>query len=328
MAFIFNVLTIIVLLVGVYAFFYTFRLHKKGLDFASPYVGFILCWNLLILERFVFGYFEIGAFDMSRVDTWSTVLFVCDSILRVLAAFGSVYFFVRVLSYFSGKDMSRKLIISFSVAFISLSFFLGAGTGLAILDSNYEWLTRIQYYSINASLLLLLIFAVVYNQKNKTLSDNAERNRAVAFGKFYSTCFFVLSAIFILSIWNLFSSFLIVFLYLLMNIFPPAWHRISIFDAELERKNALYRQAIERIKEEYQLTPREEEVCLLLLEGLSDREIQKTFSVTAGTVKKHISNINKKLGIRSREELDRFFSDKAGIPPENDSDNLLEEKED
>ena len=167
MAFIFNVLTIIVLLVGVYAFSYTFRLHKKGLNFASPYVGFILCWNFLILERLVFGYFEIGAFDMSRVDTWSTVLFVCDSILRVLAAFGSVYFFVRVLSYLAGKDMPRKLNISFSVAFISLSFFLGAGTGLAILDSNYEWLSRIQYYSINASLLLLLIFTVVIIKKTK-----------------------------------------------------------------------------------------------------------------------------------------------------------------
>lgn len=314
MANVFNVLTAIVLLAGIYAFLYTYKLKKKGVDFAIPYVGFILCWNLWILERFVFGFFAAGAFHINRTETGRTALIVGDSLFSVLAVFGSLYFFVKVLTVLSRKGMPRKLNVSFSLAFVFLSFVLGFGTGTAILDSRFDWLPQVQSYSVKACLLLLLIFTIVYNQKNKLLPGGTERNRAVAYGKFYSTAYFVLSAIFILSLWNLFSTLLVIFLYLLMNFFPSVWHRASILDAELERKNARKMQALEKIRGEYGLTPREEEVCLLVLEGLDDQEIQESLEISLGTVKRHLSNIKKKLGVSRREELLGLFDVQIGEP--------------
>ena len=315
MALIFNVLYLIVFLTGTHAFFYIFRLRRKGFDFAHPYAVFILVWNLLILETFAFGYLRAGFLDTNRFDTWQNVLVLGDGVFRILAVFASLYFFVKVLSSFSGKDIPKRLKIVFSAAFVALSFLSGFAAGSAIFDSNYAWMTQSQDYSVKACLFLLLVFTIIYNQKNKLLPDVARRNRAVTFGKFHSTAFFVFSAIFVLSLWNLFSYLLVVLMYLLMNIFPPLWHRISLLDEELEGKAVLQLQTLARIKREFGLTPREGEICQLLLEGLDNRDIQETLHLSESTVKNYVYRIFKKLGIRNREDLVRFF-DERDIGPE------------
>ncbi len=314
MTLILKVFYLIVFLTGTHAFFYLFRLRRKGFDFAPTYAFFILVWNLWILETLVFGYLRAGFLDTNHFDIWQSAIFLGDGVFRILAVFASLYFFVKVLSSFSGKDIPRKLKIFFSAAFVTLSFLSGFAVGSAIFDSDFTWMTQIQDYSVRACLFSLLLFTIVYNQKNKLLPDVADRNRAVTFGKFHSTAFFVFSAIFILSLWNLFSYLLVVLMYLLMNIFPPVWHRISMLDEELEGKAALQMQTMARIKREFGLTPREEEVCQLLLEGLDNQEIQETLHLSESTVKNYVYKILKKLGIRNREELTRFFDEQSDGP--------------
>lgn len=51
------------------------------------------------------------------------------------------------------------------------------------------------------------------------------------------------------------------------------------------------------------LSEREIEVFLLVAEGLSNREISNRLHVTEGTVKNHVSNISRKLGLHRRAEL-------------------------
>src|SRR5689334_3931201 len=50
------------------------------------------------------------------------------------------------------------------------------------------------------------------------------------------------------------------------------------------------------------MTPREQEVLLLLSEGLSDREIAARLFLSVGTVKWHIKNIYAKLGVDRRTQ--------------------------
>lgn len=52
-----------------------------------------------------------------------------------------------------------------------------------------------------------------------------------------------------------------------------------------------------------QLTSREYELCLLLLEGFTLRESAKQLSVKYSTANTHMTGIYKKLGVRSRAEL-------------------------
>jgi len=50
------------------------------------------------------------------------------------------------------------------------------------------------------------------------------------------------------------------------------------------------------------LTPREIEILQLIFDGLSNQEIADRLFLTVSTVKRHISNIYRKLGVHSRSQ--------------------------
>jgi len=50
------------------------------------------------------------------------------------------------------------------------------------------------------------------------------------------------------------------------------------------------------------ISPREQQVLQLVSAGLSNREIAARFSISASTVKTHLENIYRKLGVNSRTQ--------------------------
>ncbi len=67
---------------------------------------------------------------------------------------------------------------------------------------------------------------------------------------------------------------------------------------------------IKRIAEQYDnlgLTEREIQIVKLVLGGLSNREIGEQLYIAESTVKKHMSNIFEKLGVKNREQLKQMF---------------------
>ena len=51
------------------------------------------------------------------------------------------------------------------------------------------------------------------------------------------------------------------------------------------------------------ITEREKEVCSLLAQGLTNRQIAETLYISEGTVKNYISSIYEKTGIHDRAKL-------------------------
>ena len=55
--------------------------------------------------------------------------------------------------------------------------------------------------------------------------------------------------------------------------------------------------------QQHGISPREQEVLVLLVQGLSNQHIGETLYISPNTVKTHIRNIYAKLGVSSRYEL-------------------------
>jgi NarL family two-component system response regulator LiaR len=68
---------------------------------------------------------------------------------------------------------------------------------------------------------------------------------------------------------------------------------------EMEARPAL---AEEDLAEAFELTPREQEVLALLVEGLTNPEIAERLVVSRSTAKAHVSNILSKMGVSNRAE--------------------------
>jgi DNA-binding CsgD family transcriptional regulator len=64
--------------------------------------------------------------------------------------------------------------------------------------------------------------------------------------------------------------------------------------------------------ESFRLTQREAEVTHLVITGLANKEIARRLDVAPGTVRKHLDNIYRKVGVQSRAALTAFVFDISG----------------
>jgi DNA-binding CsgD family transcriptional regulator len=67
--------------------------------------------------------------------------------------------------------------------------------------------------------------------------------------------------------------------------------------------------------ESYELTAREQEILRLVLQGASNKDIERKLFISASTVRNHIYNIYQKLGVKNRLELINLIGKDAQKKP-------------
>jgi DNA-binding CsgD family transcriptional regulator len=75
-------------------------------------------------------------------------------------------------------------------------------------------------------------------------------------------------------------------------------------------QNAGWRTKVEEVAKEHSLSSRQTEILFLLAKGRNATYLQKEFYIAKGTAKSHISNIYRKLGVHSQQELMDMFDKK------------------
>ncbi len=73
--------------------------------------------------------------------------------------------------------------------------------------------------------------------------------------------------------------------------------------------------AIDQQLERWQLSPAEKEVALLLLKGLSHKDIARVRSVTEATARQQARAVYRKAGLSGRNDLAAFFLEDLMLPP-------------
>jgi DNA-binding NarL/FixJ family response regulator len=63
------------------------------------------------------------------------------------------------------------------------------------------------------------------------------------------------------------------------------------------------------------ISAREREIIALLLRGYRNKEIGESLNIAEITVKKHLSNIYQKLGVKNRFDLARLFGFNVSLDP-------------
>jgi len=76
-----------------------------------------------------------------------------------------------------------------------------------------------------------------------------------------------------------------------------------------------------RFKEEFQISNREGEILALLLNGKSNKLIEKELFISANTVRNHIHNIYQKLNVSSRLQLMNLVRSRLGSATKTDNRN-------
>jgi two-component system response regulator DegU len=65
--------------------------------------------------------------------------------------------------------------------------------------------------------------------------------------------------------------------------------------------------AMEQYLDKYDISQREREIVQLLLKGKSNKEIEDALFIAMGTVKNHVYNIYRKIGVKNRAQLLTLF---------------------
>ena len=94
-----------------------------------------------------------------------------------------------------------------------------------------------------------------------------------------------------------------------MNLFPFLWFKCFIYGSAKTGFSIFCQpSAIKKVVKEFHISNREKEILELLIEGNSNKQIERKLYISSHTVKNHIYNLYQKLGIKSRGELIQFMN--------------------
>ncbi len=70
--------------------------------------------------------------------------------------------------------------------------------------------------------------------------------------------------------------------------------------AKLRAARTVKKENLEKVFKKYNITQREQEIIIMILDGANNKEIETKLYISSSTVRNHIYNIYQKLGIQNR----------------------------
>lgn len=270
------------------------------------YLIYLILWDLYAIAQFIFIYYLRYLPEAGKLS-----YFLFFGILWIMVHGLTVVFFADFICQWMNKRLSWIIKILHFLPFliIQITYTHHAVTRL-IHDPEPKFFQVTAPYSVNLMFILMffwLIYAIFAAGK---LNDLFLKKRIRLFS--YMTIGGMAAAMSLTYIPLSELNFLWIFaltscLYLAVNV--PGFlilrvyykkHRSRMMNGEISEK-------IIRLQQVHGLTPREAEIISLVLAGNSNREIANQVHISLETIKKHIYNVYKKIGVKNRLQLMNTF---------------------
>ncbi len=302
-------------LIGVGIIYYSYiqqKTYKKPL--LKNLMLYIICFNVLILVNLSYKYLLSNIFldDFDKIPNYVTsILFL----IIFFSEFGFVFYLIKTILNLANKKMPITLNYvagSWGLLFTALSI-----TGIFLYNNNSNIDFIFTVHKLWVFSIILVVFTALTALFFMRKKANQKQKEAIKrFLILFSMAFF------------LFAISQIDFYYLkigitdydpiillIVNLTPFLWLQMSKTKLSFwANTNSISLSAnLSKTIDKYNISDREEEVIKLVIEGKSNKEIEEELYISFNTVKNHIYNIYKKIGVKSRTQLINFFSNNTRI---------------
>ncbi len=307
-------LNFIVLITGILATYFLF-VQKKNFKSAllTTYIYHLTCINLIIFSLFVSEYFMLNI--LVSPDFQSTGNFPAKSIIWLLkqgviifAVQGFGYTLIKIIYQLNEKLFRNIFKTGFVIILILSALVFGSFSVILLYSANSNLL---EFFRVIISvswivLIIGLLISELIKSKNSEINERIKITKSFLF--FYS---FTIPVLLINNLINFsfFYQFIIsLILFLFLIIFPVIRLKVYLEQNCQSVLNPITdNKSINGIINKYKITKREREVFELVINGYSNKYIMEHLFISINTVRNHIYNLYKKLGVNSRVELIRFI---------------------
>lgn len=291
------------LFVGLSIIFVCFGLNKKyQLSFLAAYLYYLISFIILGLLNLTGRYLAFQILIPQSIHTTKLVMCVF-SLLAFPFVPLTIYFFINFISRLLNQEISsffnRIFSILWVLLFICLLFAMSH-----FYRTNDDYVLETFYGILHTIAILSLISSVVFMfTKLNKVSHKKKREDLKKFAVVYLLSFITLG-ISDYVYFGEYTAFIEVFVYFSIN-FPPllifSWYlnKYYVDYLSLDQESDI----LDLFFSKYHITPREQDIMKLILEGKSNIEIGKDLYISTHSVRNHIYNIYQKLGVKNRVQI-------------------------
>ena len=280
--------------------YFRFRLYCS--QYLKKVLQYIIILNVILLSIFFLKYFDINIWRQ-ELSFRSSVFLPYALAIFFLAFYFLVFSMFEIFYAFSCKDLKRKTKF-FSISAITLfTAAIFIGLNFAVVHPGLRFFFTVADNLIGILFLLeILILIRIFIQKDALcISTKITKSFSIIYLLRYPIVF-----VFSLAIFEPIGSSVAILLIHLLTIF---W--IKVFVDRIERESVdSKKDNIEQIEvaKKFNLSKRETEIFLLVIQGKNNREIQDELFISYHTVKNHIYNIFRKMNVKNRYQLINLIS--------------------
>lgn len=305
-----SILNLASLILGIYSIILIIRLSKKqAFKFYEYYLIFLVCSVISgFCDWIIFNWVKLLVPDVGShiVDLVFHLLY---DLIGFPAALFAFYYLVKAINKHFKIPFNKSaytgllilILLGVLVSYVSFYFRLQE-----VHNAIRRFDVNLYRFGLPFSVLIYLAFVYLYARKNQLREVRVLRFILLLFISYAVWVLLSIGAIQIHGQWR----HLIIFSYYLTLFIPTIYlyrNRKLFHDTESGNKDVF------SFLQQYEFTPREKELIILLLEGKSNQEISDSLFISLQTTKNYVSKIYRKAGLNSRVQFVNFIQQKQKL---------------